>query len=96
MHPACVTVANDFARLERAVDTATDGFDVEEMAAFRRYLVSTFMHWTNGKFNAAKVRAAGAAGRRTRKAIAAAAAVTNGLDVCDDRLEVDVDEAWGV
>ena len=71
-HAACGAVGNDFDRLERSVDAATDGMTVEELAAFRKFLVGKFFHWTNGKFNAAKGN--GSAKRKAAKAKAAPAA----------------------
>lgn len=65
-HRECGTVRNDFDRLERAVDVATEGMSPEELRAFRKYLVGQFMHWTNGKFNATKAN--GAKGRKAKAA----------------------------
>lgn len=70
VHPACGAVSHDFARLERSVDAATEGMSQEELAAFRKFLVGQFFHWTNGKFNAAKSN--GSAKRKAKKAAAPA------------------------
>ncbi len=56
MHPACGTVRDSMARLERDVEALASTMADGECAALRKVLVGNFFHWTNATFNAAKVK----------------------------------------